>query len=382
MSGVRIFYLDSFTQRNGEAEASDEIGYGITASSALKRELGVQGFDVSDLASMRIRATNKLAWIHASYALLQEVDLSAFDAIFIFHAHHQFPSEVRRVLCVRGRPTFPVIGYTHGSHFDPSDTFRTDNYPGMRAADLGNLLALDRVCVVSEYFRAVLLENVGTWSRLARSELEPRLLVTGLPIDGELIETYRTSRKPERVRIVFNHSPTRSKNPDDFLRIVEPVLRDNDVDLVMTRRFRSTDPGADRLRALKNTYGCRVLLGETLPLDAYYRVLWNSHIQVSTAFHESLGIATLEAMYTENCVVLPNRQVYPELVDDLPLYSTEEELANMLTRYVNDASLRQRDGSRMREASRRFLAPAVTRRIGAELEFLIRSQVKHEWRRR
>ena len=50
-----------------------------------------------------------------------------------------------------------------------------------------------------------------------------------------------------------------------------------------------------------------------MALDDYYRALWMSDLQVSTASHESLGVSTLEAMYTENCCILPRVGSYPEI---------------------------------------------------------------------
>ena len=41
---------------------------------------------------------------------------------------------------IRGKQPL-LIGYTHGSHWDPSDEIR-DSYPHLRYADLGNVLAM------------------------------------------------------------------------------------------------------------------------------------------------------------------------------------------------------------------------------------------------
>src|SRR3954468_11605309 len=38
--------------------------------------------------------------------------------------------------------TTPIIGYLHGSHWDPTDTYRSEAYPGLKWLDLANLMAL------------------------------------------------------------------------------------------------------------------------------------------------------------------------------------------------------------------------------------------------
>jgi hypothetical protein len=52
-----------------------------------------------------------------------------------------------------------------------------------------------------------------------------------------------------------------------------------------------------------------------MPLDEYFEALWAADLQVSTATHESLGVSTLEAMYTGNCSLLPRVGSYPETCD-------------------------------------------------------------------
>lgn len=271
MGNAKILYLDSYTRRDSDSQASDEIGYGLTASDAIKHHLRLLGYEVDDLAGLSLKADNKLEWVHASYNLLRTLPLEKYDLIFIFHCFQQFPSEVRRIVLERGYRHLRVIGYTHGSHWDPTDTFREIFYPGMRVADLANLLCLDRVLVVSNYFREMLLNNVLPFSAAAAAELETRLVVTGLPVNKDLIERYYTEKETDTVQIVFNHSPTPGKAPDVFFQVMEKVLAhvlpQYDVRLVVTRRFELDSPGGQQLNQLKERYGERIQLGNTLSLE-------------------------------------------------------------------------------------------------------------------
>lgn len=373
MSGANILYLDSYTHSNGESNASDEIGYGITATEVIKKHLRLLGHNVHDLSAYRIKANSKLDWIQESYSLLRNLSLNDYNVIFIFHIFQQFPCEIRRILLERGYRHIKIIGYTHGSHWDYTDTFREIFYPGMRMTDLANLLSMDGVLVVSHYFRKVLLQSVRSFSTTAASDLERRLIVTGLPINNYLIDRYYTSTKTDKVQIVFNHSPTISKAPELFFGIMEHILPQHDIRLVVTRRFHTDSPGSQQLQYLQKLYGNRVIVGNTMQLAEYYTMLWTSHIQVSTAQHESLGIATLEAMYTHNCCLLPKRQSYPEITDNINLYASDKELLDMLTHYIHNQKECKHMAELMHEKSLQYLPVVIVKRISEAIKYVLSS---------
>jgi hypothetical protein len=362
-----ILYLDSFTTASGDSQASDEIGYGITASMALKDELRRRGWEVDDLQGAGVRASTKGAWIQDSYQLLWTADLGRYDAVFVFHAFHQFPSEIRRILLQRGYRHIKIFGFTHGSHWDPTDWFRSEHFPDMKVLDLANLMAMDRVFVVSRYLRDTILASVAGWSRSAAEELAPKLCVVGLPINDELIESYRRPKPNAVTTVIFNHSATKAKAPSAFFRVIDSVMDRSSVKLVVTRAFGPEQHGADLGRVVERHPG-RVTLGRTLPLPRYYEALWESHIQVSTANHESLGIATLEAMYTENCCLLPHRLSYPELTGGLGLYDSERHLLELLEHYIQSPQERAHAGVAMRRLSQNFLPLVVVERVSTAME--------------
>ncbi len=371
MSNVNILYLDSYTQKSSDSNASDEVGYGITVNQAIKKHLVFLGYNLRDLSSYGIKASSKLEWIHASYDLLRSLPLDEFDVIFIFHCFHHFPSEVRRIVLDRGYCQLKLVGYTHGSHWDPSDTFREIAYPGMGVTDLANLLCLDRILIVSHYFRQVLLKHIGAFSPVAAAEIDQRIVVTGLSINTELIERYRTNTKVDKVQIIFNHSPTPGKSPEVFFEIMEKILSVHDVRLVVTRKFNSDSPGRKQLQQLKARYGDQVLLGNTMSLADYYQALWQSQIQVSTALHESFGISTVEAMYTKNCCILPDRQSYPEITDKTNLYRSEKELIEMLNHYIKEQQQCHQMGEMMHQKSVKYAPENVVRFISQAIELVL-----------
>lgn len=369
----RALFLRGFTSQAQDYKASDAVGYGITAASAIADLLPEYGIDVHlvDPALSEAYADierTRLAWLFETQKELLRLDLQEFDLVFIFHIFQQFPCEVRRLLQDL-RIKLPVVGYTHGSHWDPTDVYRQVHYPGMDVLDLANLLCLDRVLVVSDYMRHTLAENIGRWQPEAAAQVDARVRVVGLPINTELIDRYRTEQRFDRRTIVFNHSLIPSKQPEEFLAVAEEVLRRHDVRVVVTRS--TEDPALrDRLGQLQQRFPGRLEIGDTYSLPEYYDLLWRSHIQVSTASHESLGVSTLEAMYTRNVCLLPNRCSYPEITGGLEaaLYSSRDELLQKLERYLEDEPARASLADELHERSLRY-APARVVKAIAEVMF-------------
>ncbi len=95
------------------------------------------------------------------------------------------------------------------------------------------------------------------------------------------------------------------------------------------------------------------------------RLLWRADIQVSTARHETFGISTVEAMYTKNCCLLPDRASYPEITNNCrdALYCTPDELFARLDHYLRDAEDRHRVATELRQHALRFVPTKVVPRI-------------------
>ena len=318
----------------------------------------------------------RLAWILETQKELLRVDLRRFDLAFIFHSFQQFPCEVRRLLRDL-RVDLPIIGYSHGSHWDPTDVYRQIHYPGMEVLDLANLLCLDRVLLVSESFRTVLAENIGRWQHDAAKQVNERLAVVGLPLNTKMIDAQRTNERFEQRTIVFNHSITPGKQPEEFLSVAEEILERHEARVVVTRN--AGDPGlAARMDQLQERFPGRFVTGDTYPLPEYFRLLWQSHIQVSTASHETLGISTLEAMYTGNACLLPSRCCYGEITSGVEdaLYSSREELINMIERYLTDEPARAALATDLRQRSQRYRPERVVKAIADVMREVVAS--RHE----
>jgi glycosyltransferase involved in cell wall biosynthesis len=268
----------------------------------------------------------------------------------------------------------PLVGYTHGSHWDPTDTFRFQAYPRMELLDLANLHVLDRVFLVSDYLRATLWRTISAFNAPLAKSLDAKCEVVGLPLDVERIDAFRTEERWARTTVVFNHAPVASKNPELFVRVMRRVLPRYDVQVLFTRRFPPAQPGGAAVAALAADFPEQVMLGNNLPLPDYYRALWMAELQVSTATHESLGVSTLEAMHAGTCCIVPRIGSYPEITGEHPdaLYDPGEgQLEERLTYFLQHPALRQAVAADLQRAAARYTPAVVVRRIADVLDALV-----------
>ena len=369
---MRILFVSTYRHRegSGRASASDALGFGATCADALVDGLRAGGGDVDVIGST---ATRQTAWLGAVLDEVERVVSSVpYDVVLAFHAFWPFTADLRRVL--DDSVPLPLVTFTHGSHWDPTDLFRFDRYPALRWADLGNLLAADRVLVVSRYMRDTILRHVAEASGAAAAEVEGRLRVVGLPLDLPSIDAARppsgTGRPDhqDHLRIVFNHAPIAAKQPGAFLDIAAEVLAATPTtEILVTRHIPDDSPWAVPVHELVTAFPGRLTLGDDLPTGEYYRALWRSHMQVSTATHESLGVATLEAMVTGNHCLLPRIGAYPEVAENDPdvLY---DDLGDLVARLLAGPhpEVVARHGARIRVRHSPATVAAAVRSVLAE----------------
>jgi glycosyltransferase involved in cell wall biosynthesis len=350
----------------GTPRSSSSLGYGRSSADVLATLLETLGFRVHrvggnvsagivDTASWRLDTFRKVA----AHLRNRRPTL-----VFVFHAFDTPPVEIRRMMLEYDIPHTPLVGYTHGSHWDPTDTWRQEKYQGLLLYDLACLSAFDRLLVVSEYMRETLSQAITRFSSAVAASIISRTTVVGLPIDeaGLTRERQRRQSQGEEVRVLFNHAPTAAKNPEMFLRVMDRILAQrHDVTVVLTRRFGEDDPGFAHLGEISTKYEGRVQMGGDFSLPDYYRLLWQCDIQVSTALHESFGVATLEAMFAGNACLLPRHAVYPELCGSIEesLYEySEEVLSDRLLELIDAPAVRQDLARRLSQRARDVCATA------------------------
>jgi glycosyltransferase involved in cell wall biosynthesis len=348
-TAMRLLFVRPYTHRatGRAATASDSLGFNVTCADALAGGLEARGVEVTSVAE---DGDGQTAWIgRALNGFERLLTTGRPDAVLAFHAFWPFTVELRRIMDDMGYGG-PLVTYTHGSHWDPTDLFRFERYPRLAWADLGNLLCADRVLVVSEWMASTITAQVRAAAPAAADELVPRLRRVGLPLDLPRIDAARRPRQEGPPVVVFNHAPVAAKRPELFFELAGELLRRTGASLLVTRRF-------PPVPALARLDPGRVRLGDDLPIDDYYAALWEAHIQVSTATHESLGVATLEAMATGNCCLLPRIGAYPEITDPDGLYDDPGELLSRLVEMVERPEPRRELAARQMAAARARYSP-------------------------
>jgi glycosyltransferase involved in cell wall biosynthesis len=240
----------------------------------------------------------------------------------------------------------------------------------MEVLDLANLHVLDRLLLVSEYMRTTLRSTIGAFNAPLAERVDARAAVVGLPLAVERIDACNTGRRFSRPTVVFNHAPVSSKNPELFARVMARLLPHHDVAVLITRDFPPGQPGSEAIADLAARFPEQVILGRDMPLDEYYEALWAADLQVSTATHESLGVSTLEAMYTGNACVLPRLGSYPEICDGHPdvLYELGEgPLEERLLSFLEHPERRRAVASELQRMAARYSPGAVVQRISEEV---------------
>lgn len=315
---MKIAYVRSYTStdyHNAKA-SSDAIGYGRACSLVLERELGkLRSTELITVATPDDVSLGLTSWnMRQITQLVDVVKRDEIDAVFLFHSTTPDAAFVRRNLDEIGFQG-TLVGYTHGSHWDPSDTFRYDNHPKLKWEDLGLLLSMDRILLASEYIRTRIAASVRAEAVGALNEFLTNSRVVGIPIDIEGIDRNRGLARSTSPRLLFNHSFVSSKGADEFVDMLPVLLEQNkalSVDIT-----RAPIPGSQtegRLRTVCSKFGQRVRVHEGLDPSAYASLLWQCTHQVSTATHETFGVATAEAMAAGVACLVPDRAVYPELV--------------------------------------------------------------------
>jgi glycosyltransferase involved in cell wall biosynthesis len=367
----RILFLDTFTDPTFRSVSSPEIGFGISSSKALKRGLAKLGLEIIECSLPIQTKPDKLSWIYNCYDYLHRISPAKNDIVFIFHPLIHFPGEVRRLVNHHTKIGCPILGYAHGSHWDPTDTIRAASNPKLLFQDLANLLTCDYLLLVSEYYKKLLREELFALGPTIIDRYDKIVRVVGLPIDDDSIDKCRSLKNSKRnvIQLLFNHALRPPKRPELALFIIDKVLEKFDNCIVdITRSFEPKTILESEYLRLSKKFKNRIICHGTLPLDEYYELLWKSDIQFSTASHESLGVATIEAMYTENACFTPNCLSYPEVTGGIGNYNSLEELLELIEKAILNADFRKEISKQQKQMASKYSSERIATTINHVIE--------------
>jgi glycosyltransferase involved in cell wall biosynthesis len=176
-------------------------------------------------------------------------------------------------------------------------------------------------------------QNLGG---IATAREKSKVVEPGLDLSA--FDQHRVARG-EIPRILWNHRWEYDKNPEAFFQALAAVkARGVKFELVLAGMNTRQEP-EEFLRARDEFAEELVHYGYAPDFAGYARLVWSSHIVVSTAMHEFFGMSCLEAMYCGCHPLLPDRLNYPSLVPAEYLYRSENELVERLTELLTNPEL-------------------------------------------
>lgn len=170
------------------------------------------------------------------------------------------------------------------------------------------------------------------------NDINKKIKVLPLGIDFTKFDVNKLP-KNEFPTIVWNHRWEKDKNLDDAFQLLKKLKQTHDFKLYFLGQSPNFEPPI--INEIKSKLGESIAhIGHVNDFSEYCKMLWKSHISLSTSNHDFFGISTLETMYCGCYPILPLRNAYPEhfhSVDHLYKNSYEafEKLKYAVENYKN-----------------------------------------------
>ncbi len=278
-------------------------------------------------------------------------------------------------------PCPPALLYFHENQLcyplAPGET--TDYQYGF--TNIASALAAARVLFNSDYHRAAFLAALPGFIRMmpdcrpsgvaAAIAAKSQVAYPGCHFDASADLPAPAADPP---LVVWNHRWEHDKNPESFFQALAAVQRRG-------IRFRVALLGERYTNVPRVFTTAPDLLGERLVQfgriagrDAYYRLLGQGAVVVSTALQENFGISIVEAVRHGCLPLLPARLSYPELVPQEMwtdfLYADQADLEAKLARLLEDVRAFEAQRRELAAAMARFAWPNAVGRFDEALEHL------------
>lgn len=231
--------------------------------------------------------------------------------------------DVAHFKALLGRECAPVALFFHEAQasYPSKDGNLAERDYQFLMTDLASAGAADEVWFNTAYLRdAFLTETRAFLERMPDSRplwllegIESKARVLHLGVELEAFSAERGERVPP-YRILWPHRWEHDKNPEEFFGVLER-LAGAGLDfrlLVAGGRYSRVPAVFDRAKAILSD---RIEhWGEVKDRGEYARLLARADIVVSTALHETFGLAMVEAAYAGAHPVAPARLSYPEVI--------------------------------------------------------------------
>ena len=191
------------------------------------------------------------------------------------------------------------------------------------AFHLNQILTADKVFFNSYFNKEDTFQKLNTFistrpekvmkTSLSKIFKEAEVIPVGLePCPLKTIPMWKDRPK----RILWNHRWEYDKNPEEFFRLVSPILeRNSTYELSLIGENNRDDEGY--FREFKNQYSGQITaFGYIEQRNSYWQELVQCRVLPVTSNHDFLGLSILEATSVGVIPMLPKRMVYPELIPD------------------------------------------------------------------
>jgi len=224
---------------------------------------------------------------------------------------------------------------------------------------------LESVADIMPYFRRHAVNSFFT-KRLLEERIEGfQFEVCLLGLDLEAIDRCRRDKRTERpsLTVLWQHRWGTDKNLRGALDIIETLAaKHRDVTFLVGRNEDWDEPfwvpqslkdyfaqALPRLVRLGNVH----FLSRFATQVEYWRLLSEVDIAFSCSYHETFGIAMLEAAYAGAACVVPNMVAYPEIHSGA-LVVNHSEIASGLSRLVQEPKFRADVAHRCRQNAGKY----------------------------
>eukprot|EP00943_MAST-04B_sp_MAST-4B-sp1_P001386 g1386.t1 len=218
-------------------------------------------------------------------------------------------------------------------------------------------LVADRVCFNSDFNRQSFLKNISahfkklpTNQKPIKGEIEKRILskseVLYFPINIakrsiQIDDKNNKVTDSKPLHVVWNHRWEHDKNPLSFFQVISRLMEEVDnISISISVVGESFGEIPDAFHRYKkyfdsNNYNGKLNVknwGYVDSKEAYFSILNDADVVVSTALHEFYGVSVLEAVLHSCFPLVPNRLVYPEIYGIIPgaIYNTDNQLFKKL----------------------------------------------------
>ena len=214
-------------------------------------------------------------------------------------------------------------------------------------------LAADLTLFNSVTLRSAFLDNIGKHLKLQpdqrpdilqiREEVEKKSRVCYFPLSlpKHILDDNSEEARNKAVHIVWPHRWEHDKDPEAFFNVIFKLLEEElefKVSVIGQTYGQLPEIFAEAKQKLQGRIGT---WGFKADKDEFHSALSECNVVVSTAQHETYGVAMLEAAALGCYPLVPRRLVYPELYPEECIYNTDQQLFKRLRDFCKRPGLLQ-----------------------------------------